>query len=82
MSQTISMTIRLPINFKDRLDALARKTARSKSDIAASALEEYLDVNDWQVKAIQEALDEANSPNALFFDHDEVVNRMQDRLNR
>jgi len=42
------------------------------SFVAEEALEAYLSVNEWQVKGILDAVNEADSPNADFADHAEV----------
>ena len=34
---------------KEKLEALAKATGRSRSDLAADALRAYLDVQEWQV---------------------------------
>lgn len=77
MPQTTTMTIRLPVESKDRLEALSRATDRSKAYLAARAIEEYLDVQEWQVKAIEDAVKEADSPGAKFLGHDEVAERVK-----
>lgn len=41
---------------KKRLEKLARSTGRSRSLLAAEAINEYLDVNEWQVAGIRQAL--------------------------
>lgn len=82
MPRTTTMTIDLPVEANTRLEALAKVTHTSLNDIAARAIEEYLDLQEYQIKAIQEAVDEADSPNAEFLDHDEVVERMKNLGNR
>ena len=56
-----TMTIRLDDEVKNRLQALAESTQRSKSFLAADAVREYLDNNAWQVSEIQAALSEADA---------------------
>ena len=56
-----TMTIRLDDEVKNRLQALAESTQRSKSFLAADAVREYLDNNAWQVGEIQAALSEADA---------------------
>jgi predicted transcriptional regulator len=69
MLKTASLTVRVKPDTRNRLDNLARITRRSKSFV----MEQYLDVNEWQIKGIQDALNEADSPGAVFVDHDEVL---------
>lgn len=56
-----TMTIRLDDDIKDRLDALAEATRRSKSFLAAEAIREYVNRNEWQLQETREALREANA---------------------
>ena len=60
MPQTSTMTIRLGSDLKDRLDKLAAVTQRSKSFLAADAVREYVELNEWQLEEIQSALREAD----------------------
>jgi predicted transcriptional regulator len=70
------------VEANNRLEALAKVTHTPLDDLAARAIEEYLDLQEYQIKAIQEAVEEADSPNAKFLDHDEVVERMKKLVNR
>src|SRR6266404_2982927 len=51
-----TFTLRVEADVKKRLEKLARSTGRSRSFLAAEALSEYLDVNEWQVAGIRKAL--------------------------
>jgi RHH-type rel operon transcriptional repressor/antitoxin RelB len=55
-----AMTIRLDEATKARLDALAESTNRSSSFLAAEAIREYIELNEWQVTQIHTALAEAD----------------------
>ena len=55
-----TMTIRLDDNLKEQLDQLAASTQRSKSFLAAEAIREYIELNEWQIKEIQQAINEAD----------------------
>src|SRR3954469_19924099 len=44
-----TFTLRVETEMKKRLEKLAKSTGRSRSFLAAEALREYLDVNEWQV---------------------------------
>lgn len=46
------------------------------------ALEQYLDVNEWQIKGIQDALIEADNRDAVFVDHHEVLAQREARFAR
>ena len=54
-----TMTIRLEEDVKLRLDKLADSTHRSKSFLAAEAIRQFVDNNEWQIGEIQAALSEA-----------------------
>ncbi|MGB2817996.1 MAG: CopG family ribbon-helix-helix protein [Burkholderiaceae bacterium] len=56
-----TMTIRIEDEVKDRLDRLAESTQRSKSFLAAEAIREYVENNEWQVAEIRKALKEADA---------------------
>ena len=55
MSST-TFTVRVEPEIKKRLEKLAKSTGRSRSFLAAEALNEYLDVNEWQVAGIKQAM--------------------------
>lgn len=55
-----TMTIRLEDDTKARLDKLAEATQRSRSFLAAEAIRDYVEVNEWQVGEIRKALKEAD----------------------
>lgn len=82
MLKAASLTVRVKPDTRTRLDNLARITRRSKSYVIEEALEQYLDVNEWQIKGIQDALLEAESPGAVFEDHDEVLAKWEAKVAR
>ena len=47
---------RVDTGVKKRLERLAKSTGRSRSFLAAEAINEYLDVNEWQVGGIKRAI--------------------------
>jgi len=51
-----TFTVRLDAAAKKRLEKLAKRTGRSRSVLAAEAIDEYLDVNEWQVAGIKRAV--------------------------
>ncbi len=53
---TTTFTVRVEPAVKQRLEKLAKSTGRSRSFLAAEALGEYLDANEWQVEGIKEAM--------------------------
>ena len=60
MESTV-LTLRVNTKTKAKLDKLAEATKRSKSFLAAEAIERYLEVEAWQIKEIKQALKEADA---------------------
>ena len=58
MSATV--TIRLDSELKQRLERLAGAMQRSKSFLAAQAIRDFVDLNEWQVQEIEQAVVEAD----------------------
>ena len=56
MSDSILISTRVSADLAERLASLAQTTHRSKSFLAAQAIEEFLNVQEWQVEAIREGL--------------------------
>lgn len=52
------ISVRVPTDIAQRLEKLSQSVDRSKSYLAAEAIEEYLDLHEWQVQAIQDGLQE------------------------
>ncbi len=48
-----TMTVRLDRETRRRLERLARATARSRAFLAQQAIRDYLDLQEWQVSAIE-----------------------------
>ena len=59
MSST-PFSIRLPNELRESLAAISRISHRSQSEIASKAIAEYVAKNEWKLKAIQEAKQEAD----------------------
>jgi len=51
-----TFTVRVEPEVKKRLEKLAKSTGRTRSFLAAEALNEYLDVNEWQVAGVKRAV--------------------------
>jgi RHH-type rel operon transcriptional repressor/antitoxin RelB len=51
-----TFTVRVDQKVKRRLEKLAVSTGRSRSYLAAEAINEYLDVNEWQIAGIKRAI--------------------------
>ena len=72
MQKAAALNLRIEPRIKTRLENLAKATHRSKSFLVGNALETFLDVNEWQIQGIIEAVKEADSPKAEWTGHAEV----------
>lgn len=66
-----TMTVRLDSKLKIRLGKLSGITHRSKSFLAAEAINEYLKVQEWQIKEIKNGIAEADA--GQLVEHNEIV---------
>jgi predicted transcriptional regulator len=67
MATTSLISVRVPPAIAERLDHLSKTLERSKSWLAAEAIEEYLDLHEWQVQAIHEGLKEIEQGQVVDF---------------
>ena len=70
MASSTTLTVRLDSSVKKRLAAVAAHTRRSKSFLAAEAIEEYLAVQEWQINAIKQGIEAADR--GKLVSHDRV----------
>jgi len=70
----VTLSVRVPSEARDQLEELAHATGRTKSFLAAEAIEYYLAMQAWQVKAIEKSVKKANSKSAKFLEHDKISN--------
>lgn len=75
MAENILLSVRVPKEIGKRLEALAEASDRSKSYVAAQAIEEYLALQEWQVKAIRRGLRQANA--GKLVEHAEARRRLK-----
>ena len=68
MSDSTTITVRLDKAVKKRLETAAARVRRSKSFLAAEAIEEYLAIQDWQVEAIKQGIAAADRGEAVAHD--------------
>ncbi len=69
--KTNVLTVRIDEDMNKRLNNLAKATTRTKSFIAAEAIRTFLDLNEWQVQAIQKGIHDAEKGRVV--DHEKVV---------
>lgn len=72
MPKTITMNVRLPEVVRDKLDALAKSTRRTKAYLAAEAITSYVDANAWQVSLIEKRAAELDA-GAKTVSHEDVA---------
>ena len=72
MSQTTTMTVRLDPELKSRLDKLSIATHRSRSFLAGKAIQDFIELNEWQIQEIQVAIKEADA--GEFASNEEIKN--------
>jgi len=65
------LTLRLNLTTKEKLDKLAFATNRSKSFLAAEAINRYLEIEAWQISEIEKSLLEADEGD--FADDNQVA---------
>ena len=70
--RSTTFTVRVDNGVKKRLERLAKSTGRSRSFLAAEAINEYLEVNEWQVAGIKQAI--ASLDRGEGIPHDSVKN--------
>ncbi len=73
-----TMTLRLDDETHRRLDRLAKSTTRSKAFLASQALNDYLEMNEWQVEQVRRTLEASDSaPASQFVEHDRVTSWLE-----
>jgi predicted transcriptional regulator len=65
MANTTVLNVELEQPLSDRLELASRDMRRSKSALAAEAIEAYLDLNEWQVAGIRQAMASLDSGEAI-----------------
>jgi RHH-type transcriptional regulator, rel operon repressor / antitoxin RelB len=61
MVDTISVTARIPVADKERLERLAMATGRTRGFLISRAIQDYLANQAWQIEEITKAVEEANA---------------------
>ncbi|MCI0491003.1 MAG: ribbon-helix-helix protein, CopG family [Blastocatellia bacterium] len=70
MPETTLISVRVPLSTARRLEALAAATGQSKSLLGAEAIEEYVSLQEWQIKAVEKGIQSANK--GRFVEHPDV----------
>ena len=79
MAESSVLTLRLDAKLKNQLDRLSKSMNRSRSFVAAQAIQEYVSVNEWQIAEIKKGLAEADAGD---FATDEEMQQTIRRLTR
>ena len=72
------VTLRLDPETRKRLDKLVKATERSRASLAAEAVRQFVDLNEWQIAAIEEGVREANK--GQFIDHSRLKSKWEKKL--
>jgi len=75
---TEPVTLRLDPATRRRLDKLAKATERSRAALAADAVKQYLELNEWQIAAIEAGVREADK--GRFIDHARLKAKWEKKL--
>jgi len=73
-----TITLRISDDTNAALDALAAATERSKSYLALRAIDQYIELNTWQLDAIRSGIADADA--GRLIEHEEVKQRWQAKL--
>ncbi len=68
MQQSTLVTVRVKPDIATRLEKLAETMERSKSYLAAEAIEEYLAIHEWHIQAINEGIAAADRGETISFE--------------
>ena len=79
MAGSSVLTLRLDAKLKNQLDRLSKSMNRSRSFIAAQAIQEFVTVNEWQINEIKKGIAEADAGD---FASDKEVQRVLERWMR
>lgn len=72
------VALRLDADTRKRLDALAKATERSRSALAAEAVRQFVELNEWQIAAIQKGVQQADK--GQFIDHAKLKAKWEKKL--
>ena len=75
---SVPITLRLDSATRKRLERLAKATERSRAALAAEAVRQYLDLNEWQIAAIQAGVRDADR--GRLIDHRKLKAKWEKRL--
>ena len=62
--KTVALTVRIPSKVKDRLEVLSKATDRTQADLASPAIQDFIEMQDWQIHAIVQGVKAAERGNS------------------
>jgi len=74
------VSFKLDADKKRRLEALAIATRRTRTFVLEEAINQYLDLNEWQLKKIEEGLGDAKAGRVV--DSETLVKQLEQRVER
>lgn len=78
MAETVTLSLQVPKAARERLEVLAQTVGRSTEDLAALAIQSYLDLEPGQVEAIRQAIDKADA-GGPFYGNSDVLTYLEAR---
>lgn len=78
MAQTTTITVRTPVEVKDKLDRIAELTERSRTYVASDALAAYADSELGIVEGIMRGIADADAGHVV--PHDEAMAYLRQRI--
>ena len=72
------VSFKLQTQTKQRLEALAVATRRTRTFVLEEAINQYLDLNEWQLKCIEDGLEDAKAGRVI--DGETLVKKWEKRV--
>ncbi len=83
MSSTLEpLVVHVSEDTRQQIAALAKARGRGVDDVLNEAIERYLAEDQWISHEIAEAVNEADSPDAIFYTTAEVMRHLDDVISR
>jgi predicted transcriptional regulator len=76
---TENVTVRMQPDTHKKLDKIAASLDRSRSWLINQAVEQYLELYDWQTEQIRDRLHKAEN-GGKFMSHDEAMKRIEQKI--
>ena len=80
MPDSAVFSVRVPIDLKERIDAVAKAMDRPRSWVVHQALEQFMADQAWQVAAIEEGIEAADRGDLI--PHEQVMAELRERIGK